>query len=313
MNKKIIAIAIASAMAAPAVMADVTVSGRMGGHLTSSSKEAAAGTDTTASSREFKDNGASRLQFDAKTGKAFARIAASAAGLLGGGGFTGRDAYLGYKIGGGAISFGRMAGAAKNLEKDPYITTFLEMRTSIAQAVSATKYGSSGFINSIVQYDTKVGGMKLIVQFDPTDNTGQSDNEGHLGASLAGKAGGVNWWAAYNNGSADGTGVSSNQTNAKVGASMKFGKTKLTVNVTDTKLTNENKITATSVDANFGLSGGLSANVGYASNSDNGTWVRAAVMKNLAKGADVYAGITTVTPVTGTGATVIGAGAVVKF
>jgi hypothetical protein len=58
MNKKIIAIAIASAMAAPVAMADIMVSGRMAGELVSSESDGTNPTPTI-----MKDTGMARIYF----------------------------------------------------------------------------------------------------------------------------------------------------------------------------------------------------------------------------------------------------------
>lgn len=337
MNKKIIAIAIATAMAAPVAMADVKVSGMLGGHLTMSDKGASsAAVDSAKSSREFGDAGIARIQFDGTTGKAFARMAydmrpdQGAAGIYdtAGGteadnlaakpvGFAHREAYLGYNLGSSSFSFGRMAGVAKNLEKDPYIATFLQTRNTAAEATTAKQYGSSSFVDSVVQYSTKAGGMTVKIQLDPADNTQNSPNEGHVGLSAAGKSGAVGYWISYNTGQASEGGTSASHVNAKVGASMKMGTIKLTLNVTNS---DDNKgtfgsSTSSALTANFNLGGGLSADVGYAANGDKGTWMRAAVSKNLAKGANVYGGlVSTTAAASGSKAlNVMGVGMTVKF
>ncbi len=317
MNKKIIAIAVATVMAAPLAMADVKVSGRIGGHLTSTPKGGSHGVDATKSSRDFADNGTGRIQFDGTVGNGFARIAMDVRNMQGGlTSVPGREMMAGYKLGGGSsLAFGRMAGAAKNLEKDPYITTFLQVRNTWAEAVTAKQFGSSSFIGSLIQYKAKVGGAKLTVQFDPTDNSNTSANAGHYGLGISGKTSGITWWASYNNGKANGAGTatSANETNAKFGASMKMGTVKLTLNVTDSEATNKNKTTATTFWADFNLGGGLSADVGYAGNGDKGTWTRVAINKKLNKGTNIYAGAVNTTPKSGTADTVIGGGMIVKF
>ena len=324
MNKNIIAIAIATAMAAPVAMADVKVSGRVGGHLTINEKAAAvddagtAGVNESKASRDFGDAGHSRLQFDGTSGDGFARIALDARNWMGGvAGAAPREVLVGYKLGGGSsVSFGRMGGVAKNLEKDPYIATFLQTRNGTAEATTAKQYGSSSFVGNVMQFAMKTGGMSIKAQYDPTDNSA-SANDGHIGVSLAGKAGAMNYWVSYNNGTANNgaAGTSANAVNAKVGAAMKFGSVKVTLNVTDAQNgTGANKTTATTVWADMGLGGGLSVNVGYAANGDKGTWLRAAVNKKLNKGTSVYAGLVTTTPAgSTTGKNVIGAGMVVKF
>lgn len=313
MNKKIIAIAIATAMAAPVAMADVKVSGRVGGNLTFLDKNAtkAGAYDATKGAREFRDNGsASRMIFDGTSGKAYARIAYNDNN---GKRDNQREIMAGYKLGGGTtVQFGRMPSAGKNIEKDPYITTFLESRNTYALVGTNKIYTSNGFVNGLLQYKGKVGANTVTVQYDPTDNfqTGQS---GQIALALSGKAGAVRYWASYNTGSANNTGTDAKETNAKVGASMKMGNMKMTLSVSDTQATNKNKTTATTVWVDFGLGNGLSANVGYGGNGDAGTWSRIAINKKLNKQTRVFGGAVIKDPKNGTAYTTFGGGMIVKF
>ncbi len=316
MNKKIIAIAMASAMAAPAVMADVKISGRVGGELTfvpanSSGRAGVTGaaSDSTKASREFSDFGsANRIQFDGSIGNAYARNAYNDANASRDGQ---RELLAGYKLSGGSsIQFGRMPTAAKNAEADPYITTFLQVRATAALVGTSNKYVSNSFVNGLIQYKTKMGGGNLTVQYDPTDNY-PTGNSNHIAVALTGKAGGMNYFVAYNNGAAT---AGSKEYNFKIGGSMKMGSAKITLVVTDTSnASGNNKTTATAAWADFGMGNGLSVNVGYGANGDTGTWSRIAVNKKLNKGTNVFGGVVNSAPVSGTGATVFGAGMIVKF
>ncbi len=319
MNKKIIAIAMASAMAAPAVMADVKISGRVGGELTfvpanSSGRAGVTGnaSDSTKASREFSDFGsANRIRFDGSIGNAYAINAYNDAN---GQRSSQRELLAGYKLSGGSsIQFGRMPTAGKNAEKDPYITTFLQVRNTAALVGTNKIYVSNSFVNGLVQYKTKVGGGNLTVQYDPTDNYPTS-NSGHIALALTGKAGGMNYFVAYNNGTAAAGGAGNKEYNFKIGGSMKMGSAKITLVVTDTQNSaGTNKTTATTAWADFGMGNGLSVNVGYGANGDTGSWSRIAVNKKLNKGTNVFGGVVNSAPVSGTGATVFGAGMIVKF
>ena len=306
MNKTIIAIAIATAMAAPVAMADVTVSGGVGFHLTMDDSKNGTGVDTAKASRAMGDKGRTLMQFDGTNGNGYARI-----GYQDGNQARDsiRDLYVGYKIGGDStVQMGVMAGAAKNLEKDPYIATFLQMRGTAAEAVTAaisgtSPYGSSSFVGA-VQYATKVSGMDVKVQYSPVDNSATTKNAGHLGLSIAGKASGINFWAAYNNGQANGAGTATDakHVNAKAGASMKMGTIKLTVAISnaDNNKTGVGASTSSTILADFALGNGLSANAGYGANGDTGTWMRVAVNKALNKGTDFYAGYVSTANAAGT-------------
>ena len=57
-------------------------------------------------------------------------------------------------------------------------------------------YGSSSFINNMLQWDNKIGGGSLVVQYDPTDNGGK---KGDIGIGFKGDLGGAKVYAAYNN------------------------------------------------------------------------------------------------------------------
>ena len=310
MNKKIIAIAIASAMAAPAAMADLKISGRMAGHLTQTT------TTGSASSREFGDQGQARIQFDATVGNAFARMAWDARPTTTGGPWKGqREQYAGYKLGGGALAFGRVTGAAKNLESDPYIATFLQIRNTHAEARTAKEYGSSSFVSNLVEFRGKAGAVKYTIQYDPTNNTATSGNEGHTALGVSGKAGAVNWWASYNNGTANDSTAS--ESNTKIGASMKFGSVKATLNLSSAN-DGTNNWTATTLWADMNLGGGLSANAGFATTTGaaakEGSWLRLAIAKKLNKGTTFYGGyVADTTKSTSSTTSQIGVGLTVKF
>lgn len=327
MNKKIIAIAIASALAAPVAMADVKVSGRVGAHFASISDE---GVLNTADADDAKlhgfnaveagdvvgeaattlgDQGHTRLQFDATSGKAFARLAYDARLDKD---LAPREAYLGYKFGAGSVQVGRMAGALKNLEKDPYIATFLEVRGTSGAGGGA--YGSNSFVDHLVQYSTKISGLAVKVQYDAGDNASVTDNEGHMAVSVMGKAGGVKWWAGMN--TADDDEQNNDSGNVKVGASMKFGAVKGTVQFEDTTI-NASDLTRILIMADMGLGQGASVNaaLGNLTSDDIGdsTWVRLAYAKKLNKGTTVYAGYTSSDFDGDISYSIIGAGMTIKF
>lgn len=333
MNKKIIAIAIASALTAPAAMADIKISGSFYGEVVNRSDDAnvantnseafSDGTVTPAAPGEattaFEDGGKNALNFTATSGNVYGKMGLDVgpgAGQTAGGAGTlkYRDFFIGYKFGDASVQFGTMSGAVKNLEKDPYIATFLQSRGTYAEARTSGAYGSSSYISNVVQYKGKVGAGTLIAQYDPTADVNSSTNEGHMGVSYAAKAGGVGYFVGYNNGTgADVDGV--DQTNMKLGASMKFGTIKagLTYTAADNDGTKWSSIALT---ADMALGNGLSANVGYGQSTgdaNEGVSYRVAVNKSLAKNANLYAGIGSSTPDGGDAATVVGLGMGIKF
>ena len=332
MNKKIIAIAIASALTAPVAMADVTVSGRFAGELINNNDAAAkypevAGDATT----NFQDGGANTLAFTASSGNVYGKMGLNVGPEAGAATAefapTYRDFYIGYKFGAASLQFGTMNGAIKNLEKDMFIATFLQTRGTFAEAATgvivagpggATKkytYGSSGYVSNIIQYKGKVGGGTLIAQYNPTSDMNDyfDPDEGHMGVSYAGKASGINYYVGYNNGVGnDHDGVT--QSNMKLGGSMKFGAVKAGLNYTSAD--NDGfKWTAVAIDATMGLGNGLSANVNYGMSSGDleGTTTRVAINKSLAKNANIYAGIQTNAPEVGDDATEVGLGLGISF
>ena len=309
MNKKLIAIAVATVMAAPVMAADMKISGRLNQQFISHD------IDGGASTLNNTDNGHQRLQFDVKAGNAFGRVAYDARQGKGG---TDRDSYVGYKFSGASVQYGRMANAAKNIEKDPLIATFLESRSSAANAASVlgsgkgSAYSSNGFISEIVEVKLKAGGATIKVQAGFSDNdkataaVAGDANQGHIGVSVTGKAGGVRWWIANNNGEADGAdatvgatiGTASDQSSTKIGASMKFGKVATTLDYQTTEV-DSFETTSTTIRANMSLGGGAKVYAGISLREDDSagsagdaTWLRLAYSKKLSGGAMVYAGYT---------------------
>jgi len=215
MNKKILAAAIGAAMVAPlAAQADLKISGRVAMELVSEDGNINA-----------QDYGNSRIQMDwADETGFFARTAfdtrlskftavsgtATTSGAVSGSTAAWRDWYVGYKGGFGSLRAGRLAGVGKNVEGDMYIGTFLELRNAFVKGGS---YGSSSFINNMIQYDNKVGDMWFGAQYNPTDNGG---TKGDIGLAVKANAGGAKLYAAYNN-------QGDTNTYWKLGGSMGFG------------------------------------------------------------------------------------------
>ena len=300
MNKKIIAIAIAAAMASPVAMADLKVSGALGAALTFSDSDTGAGTDTTASSREMGDNGISKIQFDGTAGNAFARLGIDTRSIMGGANagakLNGRDFYAGYNLSGMSVSFGRMTAALAGLEGDKYNATFLEMRKTAGESCSESTTCNSFTASPVIQLAGKAGALAYKVQVDVTDNTDSSGGEGHFAASVKGKAGAVGYFAGYNNGkSTEGTPALSDS-NLKAGASMKFGNVNATL-VYMAADASDVKTSSVTVLADMDMGNGLSAGIAYGMKSsdadtDGDTWTRVAFTKSLDKSAKLFGGAT---------------------
>ena len=340
MNKKIIAIAIATAMAAPVAMADIKITGQIGASLTSSDKNTAAGVETSKSSREMADYGLSKVTIDGTSGDAYARVGMDIRPIMVAGSPAGRDFYLGYKFGATTVQAGRMASAAAGLEGDKYNATFLQQRRTSAVATTCNACNDSFLANPVLQIKTKVGGATVNLQLDPGENNSNAKT-GYVGLSVKGKAGPLGYFASYNNGSGtkshtaavtgvtgvQGTGTTADTVNVtavtegsstlktvntKFGASMKFGAAKATVYATNAD--NEGvKTSAAALLADMSFGSGLSGGIGYGQNKDKDTWTRLAVTKSLSKGAALFGGVTSKKANGGTTNQVVGFGMKVKF
>jgi hypothetical protein len=210
MNKKVIAMAIAATMAAPmaAQAGDTKVSGRVAGAIVSM--------DTGAGGViGMADYGQGRLVFDYTDESGFfARYGVDIRlGRTGLG--EDRDQYVGMKLGGGKLMLGRVGGVTKNLEKDPFIATFLELRNG---AVKGGAYGSASFINQNIQYKAKMGGMNVGVEYILSDAATGADN-GHYGVAISSE-GDMRWYVGMNNGNGSGA---ANQSYTKAGIKMAMG------------------------------------------------------------------------------------------
>jgi hypothetical protein len=286
MNKKILTAAIGAALVAGsmAASADMKISGRVAASFLSK------GGTGAGSGLQFADYGNSRIQFDVNDDSGwFARAAMDTRNWFGGGSSVGRDFFAGYKASFGSISAGRMAGAGKNIEGDPFIATFLEYRNNF---VNGGAYGSSGFINNMVQLSTKSGDVAFKVQYAPCANTATTcSNNGDLGASVKAKLAGADVYAAYNN-----QGNASGEAYYKVGGSMKFGdiKGKL-IYESDSGAVVGSHIagdSAYTVGAEFGMGDGAMVDASYVNKGKDGTnaGYRLAYMKKASKKARWWVG-----------------------
>ena len=301
MNKKIIAIAVASAMAAPVAMADVKVGGQIGAAFISASKGYSTptaggvlGSDATKSYRTMEDNGLSKLEFSGSDGDAFFKIGMDTRALMAKKGVVGRDFRLGYKFGASAIQFGRMPAALAGIEGDKYNATFMELRRTAAVATTYNDSTDTYFTSPIVEFSTKAGGATIKVQADIADNTSTSTTEGYYAASVKGKAGAIGYFAGVNNGSGKDQATPNNKDqNIKAGVSMKMGAVKGTLMVMNAD-NDGAKSSSTTIMADMGLGNGLSVGVAYGvqgsgvNNKD--TFMRLAATKSLSKMTSLFGG-----------------------
>jgi hypothetical protein len=307
MNKKVIAMAVAAALSAPlaAQAADLKISGRVAADLINNT----AGT-------AFADFGQSRLQFDATDDSGwYARYAQdirlgrlqSEIGSVGK--FrTDREQMVGVKVGGGKLQFGRMGGIIKNIEKDAFIATFLELRNA---AVAGGAYGSASFINNNIQYKMKAGGANIGVEYILPDVATVTDT-GHYGLAIKGKAGSIGYYLGMNNGDAGTSGATGGVT--KAGASMAMGgmDLKLGYDAIDDSSDDTNRI-------HLGVvmkMGGGKLDVTFADKGAvaGAAFYRVAYMSKVSDSVSWHAGVTS----NGSGASAndeqnVGAGVIVKF
>ena len=272
MNKKVLAAAIAAAMVAPVAQADLKISGRVAMELVSE--------DGNINARDY---GNQRLQLDWADESGFmGRVALDMRQTKfesSTGGSELRDYYTGYKGGFGTLMAGRLAGAGKNIEGDKYVGTFLELRNAFVKGGS---YGSSSFINNMIEYNNKFGDSVVKLQYNPTDNGGA---KGDLGASIKAKLAGAGVFAAYNN-------QGDTNTYWKVGGNMKFGEF-------NTRLVYENddgqaEAASWVLGADMGFGNGWTGTVDYSDKGELRTEsaYRVGVYKKFSKKAHMWAGYT---------------------
>lgn len=295
MNKKVIAMAVAAALAAPlaAQASDLKISGRVAADLINTS----AGT-------AFNDFGQGRLQFDASDESGwYARYGQDI--RLGRNPVTlaeDREQMVGVKVGGGSLAFGRMGGVVKNIEKDAFIATFLELRNA---AVAGGQYGSASFENNLIQYKMKAGAMNVGLEYILPD---AATDQGHYGLALTGKAGSMSYYLGMNNGNAA---AATTGGVTKAGVKLPLGGMNLAVGydaVDDAASTSKIHL---GVDMKMG--GGL-LDVTFADKGADGTnsFYRVAYMSKVSDSVSWHAGLTQ----NGSGAAndqTVGAGVIVKF
>ena len=164
MNKKILSLAIAAAVAAPmAAQADVSVNGALSMDMYSDS--------TSANSLDGSDEGTSKLEFNVKSGKAFAKYALALNKTIANGSSPGtREAFAGLQLGSGmSLEIARLANAyVGGVKVDTMTANFLESRR---YAGGVSKVPS--FENGMLGLYGKAGDVSWAVQYglaDPSNN-----------------------------------------------------------------------------------------------------------------------------------------------
>jgi len=281
MNKKILSLAIAAAVAAPmAAQADVKISGSVARDMYNE-------TNVNLKGGDF---GTSKLNIDFSEGDAFGRMAFDvrpAATKSGSSNIAmpAREQEAGIKLGGGALKIGRQANAyAGELTVDAMNATFLEAR----KAVGGTSKTDS-FVSGLLGFSMKAGDVALNVQYGPAYKDMYTLTNPMI-AGVGFKAGPVDLGIGYEKKSNDGT-------NTGVSAKMKFGGVKLGVSYEQADRSNTATAGAAGtaeniafVDASMDM-GGVTLGLGLGSNTTTSkTFTRVSVVKAMGK-AKVYAGV----------------------
>ena len=252
MNKKLIAMAVGAALAAPmAANAGVTVYGHLqvevasvdnkgygenncGGDRTCLGYDYSTTPPTPNATNEsgikMKDNKRGRLGFKVKEDlggglNAIAKFEWQVDTPNGNIADGAREGWVGLKGGWGEFKAGRLKTAYKytgGVKYDPFVTTYLEARKSGGMIGGA--YGQNSFWSNTISYKNKWGGFGLWINYglDEGNGTSNAGNMGDISASV--KYGQKNWEAfvaynSYDSNNNDGN----DDTVTKVGGQFKFG------------------------------------------------------------------------------------------
>ena len=211
MNKKILAVAVATALAAPlaAQAGDINFYGKAQVELQNTKTDGAPviGTnDVNKTIRNLIDDGPdSRFGFNASedlgdglTGIAhmdwLVDVANGATNEL-----VAREHYVGLSGGFGTVIAGRIQGVYKTTNLDPYISTTLEARNLGGQ--SSGNFGHNGFINNMIKYSNKFGQVTFSAMLNPSNadagSAGGNSGNGDFQADLSYKGGPLRALIAY--------------------------------------------------------------------------------------------------------------------
>ena len=291
MNKKIIAIAIAAAIAPAAAMADVKISGKA-----NFSFYQRGGSDLTSSQKEIMTNDTgSKIIVKATAGKAFAHLEnhvniangqeADSAGFLGKSRFT----YWGYNASFGTVTMGSMKSPMKGAtgSHDLFADSSGDHNKGLTGQASIQEAAYSE--GDSVALNVKAGGAKIMVSHNLPGATADSED---TQASVSVKAGPANITAAiYSGGSAatfksinylgakmkfgavgvnlqyqtTETNADAEVTNTGLGAKMKAGPGAVKVQYVKTDNDTNSDLTTTSLGYEMGLSKGVGLGVTYSS------------------------------------------------
>ncbi len=246
MKKTIIALATASALAAPmAVQAKATLYGALQVEI-ASVDNSGYGENNTKNSRTGTATGQTALKVsDNKRGRIGIKISEDIGGGMKGiakfewqvdtpyGNLTdgAREGWVGLKGGFGEVKAGRVKTAYKytgGVKYDPFVTTYMEARKS--GGMKGGSFGSNSFWNSSVSYKKKFGAVALWVVYGADEGNGTTaspGNSGDLSISLKYKAKSFEVFVASNSDDSA-TGPTANDV-VKVGGQFKTGAHKISL------------------------------------------------------------------------------------
>jgi len=248
MNKKIIALAIAAAFAAPmAAQADVKVYGALqlelgnvnnDGYGENNTKGSRTGTATGQSALKVADNKRGRLGFNISEGlsggmKALAKFEWQVDNAYGNIADGARESWVGLKGGFGTVALGRQKTAYKytgGVKYDPFVTTYMEARKSGGMKGGA--FGQNSFWDTVLSYKNKFGNVSVwaVAGMDEGDGTtANPGNSGDLSWAVKYKAKNFEVFASANSDDNDST----NDT-TKFGGQYKVGAHKISVQLEQT-------------------------------------------------------------------------------
>ena len=291
MNKKILSLAVAAALAVPmAAQADVSVNGAVSMDLYNDS--------TSTASLSGGDAGTSKLEINVKDGDAFAKVAFNTVNMFGGAAPGAREHLAGIKLGGANVSVGRLASAyAGTMKVDTMTANFLEARDQVG-GVSKV----SSFDNGMLGVDGKSGDVSWALQYGIADTT-----NARLNAGVKFKAGPASVGIGYQTDSAG-------NTSTGLSAKMKFGDIAVAASFENADSahmngTNVGGTAETSIFADVSMPmGGGTVGLGLGSNTTNSTTFTRVSYQQKMGAATITAGARSAD-----GATRAGLGLAVRF
>lgn len=244
MNKKLIAIAVAGAIAPMAAQAEPTVYGHGQVEFANHGGKSSDGTDRKGTSMDDKARGRIGIKnaedlgngmkalFKAEFKTDFADGDSGTSGNGQGIALQKREMMVGIKAGFGQIEAGRLKSPYKytgGVKYDPFVTTNHEARGVVASGKVGVgnSYGNNGFVSDSLSYQNKFGPIKVWILRDMDDGGPTTDKGGNgLIYAVAYQQGNIE---AHIKGLTDDQEGDNEYKSAAIGAKMKFGSMDLAV------------------------------------------------------------------------------------